>query len=136
MDILKYIPLVCTFKIRSGNSGFDAIRGSRAADIYVPEGYERRSERSGVLVETVAQAEGDNESKSDDDGDEDDDGGGNGDDKKEEEKKKVEYIDHSVVLTGFGVRKNEKYWKIKNSWGPTWGEDGHGKIIRNVSCLY
>jgi len=37
---------------------------------------------------------------------------------------------HAVELTGYGVDDQEKYWKIKNSWNPSWGEQGYFRIMR------
>ena len=40
-----------------------------------------------------------------------------------------EDIDHGVVVVGFN--SDENYWKIKNSWGPRWGESGFIRIRIN-----
>ncbi|KAJ1416450.1 hypothetical protein B484DRAFT_454287 [Ochromonadaceae sp. CCMP2298] len=39
-------------------------------------------------------------------------------------------IDHAVVLMGYGVENGQKYWLVRNSWAPSWGELGYIKIAR------
>jgi len=42
--------------------------------------------------------------------------------------------DHAVLLTGYGVdTKGNKFWTIKNQWGPTWGVNGFMNISRKVN---
>jgi len=37
-------------------------------------------------------------------------------------------INHAVVITGWGTENGIDYWKIKNSWGANWGDNGYIKI--------
>mmetsp|Transcript_53737 Transcript_53737/g.114700 ORF Transcript_53737/g.114700 Transcript_53737/m.114700 type:complete len:440 (+) Transcript_53737:120-1439(+) len=39
-------------------------------------------------------------------------------------------INHAVVLMGYGSEGGNYYWLIRNSWGPTWGEDGYIRVQR------
>lgn len=43
-----------------------------------------------------------------------------------------EKVDHSVLITGWGVEDGVKYWRILNSWGARWGEDGFFRIRRGT----
>merc|ERR1719436_1000403 len=37
---------------------------------------------------------------------------------------------HAVKMVGFGVDDGDAYWKVANSWGPVWGEEGYFRILR------
>ncbi|PFH31114.1 cathepsin CPC2 [Besnoitia besnoiti] len=48
-----------------------------------------------------------------------------------------EKVDHAVEIVGWGwAKEGDKwipYWKVRNSWGRSWGENGYARILRGVN---
>lgn len=39
-------------------------------------------------------------------------------------------VNHAVLVAGYGTEGNLRYWLVRNSWSPRWGEQGYVRLLR------
>ena len=93
--------------------------GALAAELLVPNTFQ--SYKSGVLSSEFVDAMAKNSQLGD----------------KELSEYDIEWqnVNHAVTIIGYGVEEETgiKYWKIRNSYGSTWGDHGNFKVTRGVN---
>jgi len=41
----------------------------------------------------------------------------------------------AITVVGYGIEDGKMFWKLKNTWGVSWGEEGYVRMSRTESSI-